>query len=161
MRGRYLSASRSKSMGTGSVCITLQLATLSIVRVFALILLALLPVGVLAGCGGDDDSSDLEGKEFVDDTGKDAVTIDAVDNSFRPQYVEVSAGTTVTFENRGHNVHNVVPADEGAFKTVEANDFGPESTADIVFDEPGDYAYYCSLHGNASSGMTGGVRVVE
>ena len=135
-------------------------------RVFTLVLASLLTVGMVAGCGGDDDDSDsaavdLDGKEFVDETGSDAVTIDAVDNSYRAQYVEVSAGTTVTFENRGRNPHNVIPAEEGAFETVEAADFDPEDTADIVFDEPGDYPYYCSLHGTPTDGMIGGIRVVE
>jgi plastocyanin len=30
-----------------------------------------------------------------------------------------------------------------------------------VLDEPGDYAYYCSLHGTPTAGMIGGLRVVE
>ena len=67
----------------------------------------------------------------------------------------------MTFDNRGRNPHNVIPAEEGAFETVEAADFEPEATAEIVFDEPGDYAYYCSLHGTATAGMIGGIRVVE
>jgi plastocyanin len=133
-------------------------------RVVACVIAALLTVGALAGCGDDDSDSsgvDLSDKEFVDETGNDAVTVDALDNNFRPQYVEVSAGTTVTFENRGRNVHNVIPAEEGAFETIDAGEFEPEDTGDIVFDEPGDYPYYCSLHGNASAGMIGGLRVVE
>jgi plastocyanin len=131
----------------------------------ALVILAVLSAGVLVGCGDDDDSGstavNLDDAEFVDETGSDAVTVDAVDNNFRPEYIEVSAGTTVTFDNRGRNVHNVIPAEEGAFETVEADDFEPEDSADIVFDEPGDYAYYCSLHGTATAGMIGGIRVVE
>jgi plastocyanin len=117
---------------------------------------------VLAGCGGDSDGGpSLDREEFLDETAQTAVTIDAVDNSFRPKYVEISAGTTVTFENRGRNVHDVLPADEGAFPEVEADEFGPGATAQIVFDEPGDVAYYCSLHGTPTAGMIGGIRVVE
>ena len=133
-------------------------------RVLKLLLVSCLVLGV---CGGDDDddsesdAASLEGQEFVDETASTAVTIDAIDNSFRPQYVEVAAGTTVTFDNRGRNVHNVIPAEEGAFAVVEAEDFEPEDAAEIVFDEPGDYAYYCSLHGTATAGMIGGIRVVE
>jgi plastocyanin len=131
----------------------------------ALVILAVLSAGVLVGCGDDDDSGstavNLDDAVFVDETGSDAVTVDAVDNNFRPEYIEVSAGTTVTFDNRGRSVHNVIPAEEGAFETVEADDFEPEDSADIVFDEPGDYAYYCSLHGTATAGMIGGIRVVE
>jgi plastocyanin len=133
-------------------------------RVVALLMLSLVAFGGLTGCGGDDSGSgavDLDGKEFVDETGSDAVTIDAVDNSFRPQYVEISAGTTVTFENRGRNLHNVLPANEGAFEPIETDDLEPGEKADIVFDTPGDYAYYCSLHGSPTAGMIGGIRVVE
>ena len=119
---------------------------------------------VLGACGGDDDDNDavsLDGKEFVDETGSADVTIEAIDNSFRPEYVEISAGTTVTFENRGRNVHNVIPANEGAFSPIESEDFEPDDTAELTFDEPGDYAYYCSLHGTPGAGMVGGIRVVE
>jgi plastocyanin len=140
------------------------MSTILRVRV-ALLILAVLSVGVVAGCGDDDDSDSaaisLDGKELVDETGSDAITVDAVDNSFRPQYIQVSPGTTVTFENRGRNVHNVIAADEGAFESIEADDFEPQDSVDVTFDEAGDYAYYCSLHGNASSGMIGGIRVVE
>jgi plastocyanin len=133
-------------------------------RVLKLLLVSCL---VLGACGGDDDddsesdAASLEGQEFVDETTSTALTIEAIDNSFRPQYVEIAAGTTVTFENNGRNVHNVIPSEEGAFAVVEAEDFEPEDTAEIVFDEPGDYAYYCSLHGTATAGMIGGIRVVE
>lgn len=132
-------------------------------RVVRFLLVAAL---VLGACGGNDDggggtAGSLDGKDFVDQTGTEQVTIEAIDNSFRPEYVEISAGTTVTFENRGRNPHNVLPADEGAFAAIEAGDFGPGDSGTITFDEPGDYAYYCSLHGTPTAGMIGGIRVVE
>ena len=33
----------------------------------------------------------------------------------------------------------------------------PENTAE---DEPGEYAYYCSIHGTKTAGMTGTVTVL-
>jgi plastocyanin len=122
----------------------------------------MLSVGLVAGCGGDDSSggSSFDDQDFVDETGSSALTIDAVDNNFRPQWVEISAGTTVTFENRGRNVHNVLPAEDDAFAPIEAGDFNPDDTGEITFDA-GDYPYYCSLHGTPTSGMNGGIRVVS
>ncbi len=30
-----------------------------------------------------------------------------------------------------------------------------------AFDEPGEYAYYCTLHGTETAGMVGTIRVVD
>jgi plastocyanin len=115
------------------------------VRFLVALVLAPLAFGTLAGCGSDGSGAavDLEGKDFVDQTGNSAVTIDAVDNNFRPEYAEISPGTTVTFDNRGRNPHNVLPVEEGAFEPVESEALEPGDTAEVVLDEPGDYAYYC------------------
>jgi plastocyanin len=121
-------------------------------------------VGLLAltGCGDDGSSGvDLSSTKFTDMTTQDAVVVDAVDNSFRPRYIEVKAGTTVTFRNDGRNPHNVLAVEKGAFEDVETADFKPKAEAKITFDEPGDVPYYCSLHGTKTKGMTGAVRVVE
>jgi plastocyanin len=118
----------------------------------------------LAGCGGDDDGSggvDLSSTRFTDMTTQDEVVVDAVDNSFKPRYIEVRAGTTVTFRNDGRNPHNVLAVEKGAFEDVRTEDFKPKDEAKVTFDEPGDVPYYCSLHGTKTKGMTGAVRVVE
>ena len=124
----------------------------------ALIPLALVTV-VLVGCGSDSSSShgDLSGKKFQDEQGKKSVTVEAVDNNFEAPYVTVSKGTTITFVNKGHNKHNVVWVGE----TFPASPLLNRSeSVKETFDDAGDYAYYCSLHGTATTGMTGGVRVV-
>jgi plastocyanin len=121
-------------------------------------------VVALSGCGGSTEEAggvDLSAATFEDHTSEDVVVIDAVDNSFKEKYVEVKAGTEVTFRNDGRNVHNVLPVVEGKFSKVEADDFGPGVETTITFDEPGDYPYYCSLHGTTSKGMVGAVRVIE
>jgi plastocyanin len=118
----------------------------------------------LAGCGGGDDGSggvDLSGTKFTDMTAQDEVVVDAVDNSFKPRYIEITAGTTVTFRNDGRNPHNVLAVEKGAFEDIDTEDFKPKVEAEITFDEPGDVPYYCSLHGSKTKGMTGAVRVVE
>ena len=106
------------------------------------------------------DGVDLSGVEFTDMTGKDQVTVIARDNSFTPEYVEVSAGTEVIFDNQGEQGHNVIPAVEGAFAPIDTADFEPDESGTVTFTEPGDYSYYCSLHGTATKGMTGAVRVL-
>lgn len=130
-------------------------------RAAVAVLAALGTAALLGACGGDGGSGgpDISGKEFEDLTGRDEVTVDAVDNRFVPEYVEIDAGTTVRFENRGRNVHNVIPAEDGAFEPVEADELGPGDTAEVTFDEPGLYPYYCSLHGTTTKGMIGGIRV--
>lgn len=136
-------------------------------------LLATVPLAaVLVGCGSDpginaDGSAvtstvvDLTEASFTDLTDTDEAEVDALDNTFKAEYVEVSPGTPITFRNDGRNVHNVIPASEGEFVPVEADDFEPGAESTITFEQPGDYAYYCSLHGTVDKGMTGAVRVVE
>lgn len=104
---------------------------------------------------------DIPDSEFTDWTGQTEVTIEARDNVFVPRYVKLSPGTKVTFENRGGNIHNVIPAEKGAFSEVPSDEFGPDATAELTFDEVGDFPYYCSLHGTVAKGMTGAIRIVE
>ncbi|MEZ5237572.1 MAG: plastocyanin/azurin family copper-binding protein [Microthrixaceae bacterium] len=94
-------------------------------------------------------------------TGESEVVIDAVDNNFKPKYIEVSKGTAVRFVNEGRNIHNVLPVAEDAFSPIEADAFDPGEEDVITFDEVGDFPYYCSLHGTKTKGMIGGIRVVE
>lgn len=127
----------------------------------------------LVGCGDDGGSSgssgseenvggvDLSGKDFVDSTGQATVEVSAVDNNFKDPYIEISAGTKVVFTNDGRNQHNVLPVVDDAFPAIEVADFEPGETGEVTFDEPGDFPYYCSLHGTTTKGMVGAIRVVE
>ena len=133
-----------------------------------------LSLALLVGACGDDGgegSSGSEGpldglpavadSEYEDSTGQDAVEIDVRDNTFGPQYITVSPGTEITFTNNGRNPHNALPVEEGAFEDVAVDELQPDDQASRTFDEPGDYPYYCSLHGTQSRGMTGRIRVAE
>jgi len=132
---------------------------------------------LLAGCGesdpggssSDDGADDVtqqaidlmnEG-DVVSETGESEVTVDAVDNNFKPEYIEIKKGTKVNFVNDGRNVHNVLPVAEDAFTEIPADDFDPGDEGAVTFDEVGDFPYYCSLHGTPTKGMIGGIRVVE
>lgn len=130
---------------------------------------------VAAGCGSGEPATpvtqksttttaaggpDLSGASFTDQTGKAEVQVLARDNTFVSQYVEVSAGTKVTFANKGQQPHDVLPATDGSFTGIQPEDFQPGDSGVVTFDEPGDYSYYCSLHGTPTKGMTGTVRVL-
>lgn len=117
------------------------------------------PDGGGAGEGATQDEVSDEG--FVDLRGEDVITIDVRDNVFEPEQVLISPGTEVRWENRGRTPHNVIPADEGAFEDVPVDELQPGDEAFRTFDDPGDYPYFCSLHGTATRGQTGELRVVE
>jgi plastocyanin len=148
-------------------------------RTRALIFLAASTVAV-AGCGngepaipmsqaatattapaGEAAGPDLSAEEFADLTDDSSVTVQARDNSFVKPYIEVKAGTEVTFDNRGRNVHNVVPTTDGSFAEIPAEEFDAGDSGEVTFAQPGDYAYYCSLHGTPTKGMIGAIRVLQ
>ena len=125
-------------------------------------LLATLLVAALAACGGDDEAPQAAiPEDAVDHTGEDAVAVLVRDNSFDDQHIVVSAGTEVTFENKGRNAHNALPVEDGAFEAVPVDDLQPGDSGSVVFDRPGQYPYYCSLHGTETAGMVGTVVVVD
>lgn len=80
------------------------------------------------------------------------VTVQVVDNRYEPATVEISAGEAVTWEFGGSMDHDVV-AEDGSF----VSELAESGSYTHVFDEPGEYAYDCSVHPE----MTGVVRVVE
>ena len=132
----------------------------------------------LGACGGGEDASnattttaaeasagndvpDLSEMDLDDLTDQAEVAVRTQDNTYNPAYVIVKAGTTVTWTNRGRTDHNVLPVVDEAFEAIEIDDLQPGMSASLTFDEPGDFPYYCSLHGTTTKGMVGGVRVVE
>ncbi|MDQ2678831.1 MAG: cupredoxin domain-containing protein [Actinomycetota bacterium] len=124
-------------------------------------------VVMLAACGSSGESSSAEGdtkltvpeSEWVDETGKGSVTVITKDNTFTPKYMKVSPGTKIVFDNRGRTAHNVIPSNKDQFESIPVDDLQPADTATLVFDDPGEYPYYCSLHGTPTKGMIGAVLV--
>ncbi|MCZ7529147.1 MAG: plastocyanin/azurin family copper-binding protein [Acidimicrobiia bacterium] len=127
---------------------------------------------LVGACGGDDSgdgaSSDkvpVPTEDAVNETESTEVAVAATDNVFNPETVTVSAGTTITWANGGRNDHNIVDASEGwtdadpAPFEVDAVAFTPGDEYTFTVDEPGTYAYYCSLHGTPTGGMIGTVIV--
>lgn len=143
-------------------------------RVLALILAVLFVLSACSGGGdgdgessGETDESDggealeVDDSEFVDLTGESVLRVDAADNTFDPQFVEISPGTEVTWENVGRNEHNVTPVEEDSFEGVATEQFGPGASYAYTFEESSDYAYYCTIHGTPTRGQRGVIRVVE
>ena len=93
----------------------------------------------------------------------ETVNVLSLDNNFIPQVIEVKAGTEVLWENNGRNPHNVVPAEDPKateWGVLEAA-FQPKDTYSRVFDRPGTYVYYCTIHGTPKAAMFGTVTVTE
>ena len=93
----------------------------------------------------------------------DAV-VEMLDNTFAPSEIHVPVGGTVTFVGAGRNPHNAVAAD-GSWSTEDS--FGSLNqlegdAATVSFDQPGEYAFFCTFHGTAyGSGMAGKVYFVD
>jgi plastocyanin len=125
-------------------------------RTTRIIISVLLLLGVTACTDNDDPAaststtSDPSTTTDADDIG--AVVIQVRDNSFSPDATEVGVSETVTWDfstaDRPHDV--VFDAERGS----AILDGGTWSTS---FDEPGTYAYECTLH----SGMTGQLTVTD
>jgi plastocyanin len=111
----------------------------------------------LAACtddGGDADDADDAGADVVGAGPGDEVL--ARNISFDPETITVGAGTTVTFANEDIVRHTVTSGEPGEPDGEFDEDLPDQGdTAQITFDEPGTFAYYCDLHRN----MTGEVVV--
>ena len=79
----------------------------------------------------------------------------AIDDEFRPTPLTVTAGTTVVWTNQGQNPHTVTAND----RAFDSGTLEPGQTFSVTFDEAGQVPYYCQIHGEPGSGMTGVVIV--
>jgi plastocyanin/mono/diheme cytochrome c family protein len=95
--------------------------------------------------------------QFTDMSGQKAVTI-PIENSttnpsgfdFTPPNIIVKVGTTVTWENKTAQPHNVFPR-QGSTPpdaTFKSPPLIPAETGTFVFTftKPGEYPYYCAIH---------------
>lgn len=120
-------------------------------------------------CGADPDDSlsapttTVAASEVTYAPNGETASVTALDNNFVAQTITVKAGTEVVFTNNGRNPHNVLPADDptaGEWGALEA-DFQPKDVYSHVFDRPGTYVYYCSIHGTPTAAMFGTINVTE
>jgi len=126
-------------------------------------------VAALAACGADPDDSLGATTSAAHGPSRDtnfppngqSVKVVVLDNNFVAEQTEVVAGTEVVFTNNGRNPHNVVPVDDPKATTwgVLEADFQPKASYSRVFDKPGTYNYYCTIHGSKKAGMVGRIVV--
>ena len=116
---------------------------------------------VASGHGGDEPDAAPESAEPATFAANgDVVEVRSLDNSFIPPDIEIEAGTAVNWINGGRNDHDVLPVDETLDWGVDRDTFVPGTEYTHLFDTPGDYPYYCSIHGTKDVGMIGSVVVV-
>jgi plastocyanin len=117
------------------------------------ILLALMGLLLVVSCGGEDAAESISGED---------VTVEMFDNRFQYTEIEIPVGGSVTFVGAGRNPHNAVAADESwsteeAFGSLEQLE-GDEAT--ITYDQPGEYVFFCTFHGNADGDGMAGTLIV-
>lgn len=118
----------------------------------------------LAACGDDGPrpialslTGEAPAQQPADVAPLNIASVVSIDNTFRPGIIEVPAGTEVVWVNRGRNEHDIL-SDFGF--GVEAAAFHPGDEYRHVFTEPGEYPYYCTIHGTHAAGMVGTIIVV-
>jgi len=69
----------------------------------------------------------------------------SIDNfTFSPETITVAAGTKITWTNNDDIPHTVVDADNP--KTTKSPPLDTGESYSRLFDQPGTYHYFCSLH---------------
>lgn len=87
------------------------------------------------------------------------VTIEMANFAFQPGDITVPVGTAVTWINKDSGPRHSATAADGSFDTGLLDS---DQEATIVFDTPGTYVYYCTLHGSPDgSGMAATITVTE
>ena len=89
------------------------------------------------------------------------VNVQSIDNTFRPDRIEITPGTEVVWTNMGRTEHDILAVD-GTWG-VQPADFQPGATYGHVFGEVGEVQYYCSIHADVDLphfGMVGTIVVV-
>ncbi len=116
---------------------------------------------VLAACNDDGPRVGPPPGPTVEPNGV-VVNVQSIDNTFRPNRIEITPGTEVVWTNLGRTEHDVLAVD-GTWG-VQPEDFPPGATFSHVFGGVGEVPYYCSIHavvGAVMFGMTGTIVVVE
>jgi plastocyanin len=118
----------------------------------------------LAACGGGGEAKrSVSGLERAVDQVPVApapANVIADDDYFLPKALKVRGGSEVTFSNDGRRLHNVIPLDGGTFR-IDTDELRPGASTTVRLDRPGTYRYFCSIHGTATRGMRGIIKVVR
>lgn len=125
-----------------------------------------LALALVAGaCSSDDDGTDVTAEE--ESTTESAAevtttsvavnagaTVEVSEFRFEPDPVSIAAGETVTWSNVGSSRHTVTAASDAAVDPLfKSPPVQPDDTFVQVFNEPGTYNYFCSIHPDRMSGQ--------
>lgn len=118
---------------------------------------AALPLGAfvfVVACSGAAANTSISG---------DDVRVLMFDNRFQYTEIHIPVGGTVEWVGAGRNPHNAVAAD-GSWSTETV--FGSldqmeGDAASITYERPGEWVFFCTLHGNAEGEGMAGVLVVD
>ena len=120
------------------------------------VVVALIAVLAVAGCGGGDDRD--KGEDAKPASSGKALSGEApvriVEFEFKPKTVTVKPGTKVTWKNDDTSIHDV--KDTSPLATPVSQEMGKGDTFSITYAQPGSYSYVCGIHPY----MTGTVEVV-
>ena len=125
---------------------------------FRSLLVALVVVLALGGCGKDDKGD--KGAKPPSSTAQGSVPlsgdapVDIINFEFKPQKVVVKTGTKVTWTNEDTTIHDV--KDTSPLATPISKEMSKGDTFSITYAQPGSYSYICGIHNY----MTGSVEVV-
>ncbi len=102
--------------------------------------------------GGEDDHDEAGAPEPI--PGARDVGVEAGDLYFEPDTLRAEAGESIniTVTNVGNAFHDFALTDLDFMIDVPA---GVTATGGLIVDEPGEYAFECTVPGHAAGGMTG------
>ncbi len=155
-------------------------------RGLVLLVSATAALGVLAGCGSDEDSSSDESAATMTqpaaDTGNAVsaadgkLTVDATEYAFDPEAITAKPGKLeITLDNKGKIPHELVVlkteeaagslkvsggrvSEDASIGEVSEIDGGASKSASVDL-EPGRYVYVCNIPGHYADGMRGQITV--
>ena len=119
-----------------------------------ILMVALIGGLVLSACGEASSSSEyIEGED---------ITVEMYDNRFQYTEIRIPVGGTIDWLGAGRNPHNAVAGDgswstEDVFGSLEQYE---GDSAVLTYEEPGEYAFFCTFHGNAEGDGMAGVLIV-
>jgi plastocyanin len=113
----------------------------------------------LTACGDTGDGEAAPEEAAPEEAASEEATVTIDTFIFAPDPLTVAAGTEVTFENLDGTIHT---ATAGTREAPDPDTFdielaGGGQTLSITLDEPGTYAYFCTIH--SGEGMTGEIVV--
>lgn len=121
---------------------------------------------VAAACGADLDTGfppPPTGEETEAEAPEAEGDIEVVDSAFDPKSSTLKVGDTVVWFQTGDLPHTVTSADGETFDShpdCGADCLQKGETFEFTFEEAGEFAYYCKLHGTKDGqGMAGTITV--